>query len=54
MVFQAFLIEPDAVGTKLTFLCHAEPNGSIPAMVYNAAVTNQGYSALRTKKALEV
>jgi hypothetical protein len=54
MVFQAFIVEPDAAGTKLTFLCHAEPNGSIPAMVYNAAVTNQGYSALRAKKALEV
>jgi hypothetical protein len=53
MVFQAFIVEPDPAGSKLTFLCHAEPNGSIPSALYNAAATNQGYSALRFKKALE-
>jgi hypothetical protein len=53
MVFQAFIVEPDPVGSKLTFLCHAEPNGSVPSAIYNTAATNQGYSALRIKNALE-
>ena len=39
--------------TQLTFLCHADPSGNVPAMIYNVAATNQGYSALRAKKALE-
>jgi hypothetical protein len=53
MFFQAFIVEPDPAGTKLTFVCHADPAGSIPAMIYNTAVNNQGYSVLRVKKALE-
>jgi hypothetical protein len=53
MFFQAFVVEPDPAGTKLTFVCHADPAGSVPAMIYNTAVNNQGLSALRVKKALE-
>lgn len=53
MFFQAFVMEPADGGCKLTFLCHADPSGSIPAMVYNVAAVNQGRSALRFKQALE-
>lgn len=53
MHFQAFVMEPCPDGCKLTFLCHADPSGSVPAMIYNAAASNQGRSALRFKQALE-
>ena len=53
MIFQAFMCEAVAEGTKLTFLCHADPCGNVPSMIYNVAAINQGYSALRAKKALE-
>lgn len=53
MFFQAFVSEPCEEGTKLTFLCHADPSGNVPAMIYNVAAINQGYSALRAKQALE-
>jgi hypothetical protein len=53
MHFQVFVVAPDGDGASLIFLCHADPAGSIPAAVYNLAVANQGYSALRAKNALE-
>ena len=54
MFFQCFICEKvDDNNTKLTFICHADPAGSIPAMVYNFAATNQGYSVLRMKKEIE-
>jgi hypothetical protein len=53
MIFQAFVVEPAPGGSKLTFLVHADPAGSIPAVIYNTAVNGQGLSALRAKKALE-
>lgn len=46
MHFQAFIMEqinPETV--RLTFMCHADPKGSVPAMVYNSAAVGQGYSA---------
>ena len=52
--FQAYIAEADGDNkTKLTFMGHADPCGSIPAMVYNAAATNQGYSLLNIKKGVE-
>jgi hypothetical protein len=53
MHFQVFIVVPDGDKATLTFMCHADPAGSIPAAVYNLAVANQGYSALRSKQALE-
>ena len=53
MFFQAFVCEPCEAGTKLTFICHADPCGSVPAMIYNAAALKQGNSALRIKEAVE-
>lgn len=36
MTMQGYVAEPSGSGTKLTFIVHADPKGSIPAMVYNA------------------
>ncbi|OHS96393.1 hypothetical protein TRFO_37461 [Tritrichomonas foetus] len=54
MHFQAFIAESvNDSTTKLCFVCHADPCGKIPSMVYNSAATNQGYSALRLKRDIE-
>ena len=54
MIFQAYVCEPIENGkTKLTFVVHADPAGSVPAMIYNTAVIKQGYSAVKIKDALE-
>ena len=53
MLFQGFVCEPCPEGTKLTFLAHGDPCGSVPAMVYNAAAVKQGYSAVRIKEQCE-
>ena len=54
MFFQSFICEKTGDNqTKLTFLCHADPSGSIPAMVYNMAATKQGLAALRIKREVE-
>ena len=45
MKLQGYIVEADpenAGKTKLTFMVHTDPAGSIPAMVYNAAVLKQG------------
>ena len=39
--------EGDAV--KLTFIVHADPSGSVPALVYNAIASNQGNSVKKIK-----
>lgn len=48
MNFQAFVLEKDSTDAnkdKLTFIVHADPQGSIPAIIYNSVAVNQGYSA---------
>ena len=50
MFFQGLIAEKvDDNNTKLTFICHADPAGSIPATVYNMAAMKQGYAALRVR-----
>lgn len=52
--FQAYIAESDGENkTKLTFMGHADPCGSIPAMIYNAVATGQGYNAYTIKKEVE-
>ena len=53
MIFQGFVAEQDGDNVKLTFVVQADPCGSVPAMVYNAVATGQGYNLLSMKKALE-
>jgi len=48
MDFQGFIAEPDPANPKnikLVFMAHANPKGSIPSMIYNSVVMNQGYAA---------
>jgi hypothetical protein len=52
MTFEADLAfpDPDAPDTvKMIFTTHADPAGSIPAWVYNAVVTDQGYFAKQVR-----
>ncbi|KAK8839666.1 hypothetical protein M9Y10_032037 [Tritrichomonas musculus] len=54
IVFHAFIAEADGDNkTKLTFLGQADPCGSIPAMVYNAIASHQGYKVGSIKKEAE-
>ena len=54
LYFQAFVAEDAGDNkTKLTFLGHADPSGSIPAFVYNAIATGQGYTVVSMKKDIE-
>ena len=50
MNLQGFIAEPEEGGVVLTYFVYFDPCGSIPAMVYNMAVENQGYTAKGTKK----
>lgn len=46
MIFQAFIAEAiDENTSKMTFLAHCDPCGSMPAFAFNMAVTKQGYAA---------
>lgn len=54
MFFQIFFVEKiDDATTKLTFMCHADPKGSVPAFVYNAGAVGQGASLKTIRKDLE-
>ena len=53
MHFQGYVAETEGNHTKLTFIAHPDPCGSIPAMVYNTAVVHQGMNALRMKREIE-
>ena len=54
MFFQIFFVEKiDEETTKLTFMCHADPMGSIPAFVYNAGAVGQGAALKTIRKDLE-
>ena len=50
MHLQGFIAEPEGDQISLTYFVYFDPCGSIPAMVYNMAVENQGYTAKGTKK----
>lgn len=52
MFFQAYIGEEENGIVKLSFLVHADPCGSVPAMIYNTVATKQGENALKIKKAL--
>ncbi|EAY10380.1 hypothetical protein TVAG_109640 [Trichomonas vaginalis G3] len=55
MTFQAFILEQDKdddAYDRLTFVVHADPCGSIPAMVYNAVATKQGYNVLSIRNSV--
>ena len=46
--FQGFILEKvDDKTDKLTFIMHTDPCGSVPAMVFNFAATNQGITIKR-------
>lgn len=54
IIFHAFIAEADGDNkTKLTFLGQADPCGSIPAMIYNAVASGQGYKVGAIKKEAE-
>lgn len=47
ILLQVFIADQDpdnANATRLRFVVHADPAGSVPAMVYNMTAVNQGYS----------
>lgn len=52
MIFQGFVAEQEGDNVKITFVVQADPCGSVPAMVYNAVATGQGYNLLSMRKAL--
>lgn len=52
MTFQAYILDkdPDNEGAdRLTFIVHADPCGSIPAMIYNSVAVNQGNGARKIR-----
>lgn len=53
MIFQGFVAEQQGDNVKLTFVVQADPCGSVPAMVYNAVATGQGYNLLSMRKELD-
>ena len=54
LYFQAYIAEAEGENkTKLTFVGHADPSGSVPAFVYNAVATGQGYTVVGMKKEIE-
>jgi hypothetical protein len=48
---QGFVLDKDPASgePRLTFIAHADPGGSIPAMVYNAVSQKQGYLVKKLK-----
>lgn len=52
MNFQGYIAEPTNGGILLTFFVHTDPKGSIPAVVYNAACTKQGYAVQKIANAV--
>jgi hypothetical protein len=49
IVTQAFVLSGEGPEAKLQFIAHADPAGSIPAMVYNAVSQKQGYLVKKLK-----
>ena len=52
MFFQANVVIPDPADPnkcKVIFVCHCDPCGSVPAMLYNTSAMKQGYAALRVR-----
>ena len=51
MTFQAYILDKDPANNedRLTFIVHADPCGSIPAMIYNSVATNQGNGARKIR-----
>ena len=52
ITFQTYVLEkdPEHEGNDiLTFIVHADPCGSVPAMIYNAVAVNEGYSAKKIR-----
>ena len=52
ITFQTYILEKDpehADAYRLTFVVHADPSGSIPAMIYNAVAVSQGESAKKIR-----
>ena len=50
MKLQGYIAEADGANTKLTFIVHTDPCGSIPAMIYNAAVMKQGNAVKKIRE----
>lgn len=46
---QCFVIEQAGDNVKLTFIVHADPAGSVPAMIYNTIACNQGNCVKKIK-----
>ncbi|EAX90640.1 hypothetical protein TVAG_041150 [Trichomonas vaginalis G3] len=51
MTFQAYILDKDPANgeDRLTFVVHADPCGSIPAVLYNSVAVNQGNGAKRIR-----
>lgn len=52
ITFQTYILEkdPEHEGCdRLTFIVHADPCGSVPALIYNTVAVNQGYSAKKIR-----
>ena len=53
ITLQTYVLEKDpenADAYRLTFIVHANPSGSIPAMIYNTVATSQGESAKKIRE----
>ncbi|OHS96024.1 hypothetical protein TRFO_10200 [Tritrichomonas foetus] len=55
IIVQAFIVDKDpnnADSVRVRFVVHADPRGSIPAMIYNTVASNQGYAVKKLKDSL--
>ena len=54
ILFQSFVVDndPNSDAVRVRFVVHADPKGKIPALIYNAVASSQGYAVKKLKDGL--